>query len=65
MKNIKLNIKKVSRKNDNEDLIYYLGLSYKERLELLESLRTNYIRWNSSDDNKSRFQRVYSVTKRK
>lgn len=65
MKNIKLNIKKVSRKNDNEDLIYYLGLSYKERLELLESLRTKYIRWNKSDDNKSRFQRVYSVTKRK
>jgi hypothetical protein len=65
MKNIKLNIKKVSRKNENEDLSYYLGLSYKERLELLENLRTNYIRWNSSDDNKPRFQRVYSVTKRK
>lgn len=62
---MKPHIKKVNRKDDNENLIYYLGLSYKERLELLESLRTNYIRWNNSDDNKSRFQRVYSVIKRK
>lgn len=65
MMNIKTQIKKVNRKDDSENLKYYLGLSYKERLELLESLRTNYIRWNNSDDNKSRFQRVYTVTKRK
>jgi hypothetical protein len=65
MRKIRTQIKVVNRKDDNENLIYYLGLSYKERLESLEELRTNYIRWNNSDDNKSRFQRVYTITKRK
>ena len=65
MRKIRSQIKVVNRKDNNENLAYYLGLTYKERLELLEELRTNYIRWNHSDDNKSRFQRVYTVTKRK
>lgn len=65
MRKIRTEIKVVNRKSENDNLAYYLGLSYKERLESLEELRTNYIRWNNSDDNKSRFQRVYTVIKRK
>ena len=54
----------VKKKEDDQNLIYYLSLSYKQRLEHLEQLRTSYIKWQGEHDSKSRFQRVYKVTRR-
>lgn len=54
----------VKKDRDNENLEYFLSLSHKERLVHLENLRTKYIKWQKSDDSKSRLQRVYSITKR-
>lgn len=58
-------IRKVKKNEDSGDLKYYLSLSYKERLELLENLRSNYIKWNFTDVYKQGFQRIYKVVKRK
>lgn len=54
----------IKKKEDEQNLIYFLSLSHKERLEHLEQLRTLYIKWQGAHDSKSRLQRVYTVTRR-
>ena len=57
-------IKIVRKGEDYENLNYYLILSPKERLEHLERLRTEYMKGQKVNDPKSRFQRVYKITRR-
>ena len=57
-------IRIVKKGEDYDNLDYFLSLSYQERLEHLEQLRTEYIKWRRVDDPKSGFQRVYKVTRR-
>lgn len=64
MKNLFKRVKIVKKGSDDENLKYYLGLSYVERLKHLEKLRTDYIKWKNTNDPKSRLQRVYTITKR-
>ena len=64
MNSINKPVRIVKKDKDNENLLYFLSLSQSERLEHLEALRTKYIKWQDSDDCKSRLQRVYSITKR-
>lgn len=58
-------IKIVKKHNDDENIKYFLSLSYSERLKHLEELRTRYIKWHHTNDYKSGLQRVYSIAKRK
>ena len=57
-------IRIIKKSKDDENLVYFLSLTHKERLEHLEELRTKYVKWQNSDDSKSRLQRVYSIAKR-
>ena len=64
MKPDKKTIKIIRKGKDHENLNYYLSLSSKERLEHLERLRTEYIKWQKVNDPKSGFQRVYTIIRR-
>jgi len=64
MNKIRKSIRIVKKDKDNENLMFFLSLSPRERLEHLEELRTKYIKWENTNDSKSGFQRVYSITKR-
>ena len=57
-------VRVVKKNNDDGNIKYFLSLSHADRLEHLEMLRTEYIKWKNSNDPKSRLQRVYSITKR-
>lgn len=64
MNDLRKTIKIVKKGEDDENLKYFLGLSHKERLEHLELLRTEYIKWQKTDDSKQGFQRVYKIIRR-
>lgn len=57
---------RIVKKGDDvdENLSYYLSLSFGDRLKHLEELRTRYIKWHNLNDSKPGFQRVYSIVKR-
>lgn len=55
-------IKKVHLKDKNKDFEFWQAQPYEYRLEILEKIRQEYIRWKY--DSQPGFQRVYKVTKR-
>jgi hypothetical protein len=52
----------IVRKGKESDLKYWLSKSPQERLEALEQIRSEYIKWKYGDD--PGFQRVYRIVKR-
>ncbi len=61
-------LKVKSRKDDSNDLEYWLSKTHEERLEALEIMRANYISMHYEelkDDIQQGLQRVLRVVKRK
>ncbi|MCF7920850.1 MAG: hypothetical protein K9N06_13145 [Candidatus Cloacimonetes bacterium] len=56
-----VNRKKITEQSS--DRAYWLSRSCQERIDALEEIRTEYNTWRYND--KQRFQRVYTITKRK
>jgi hypothetical protein len=52
----------IVRKDQESDVKYWLSKSYAERLEALEQIRKDYIKWKYGND--PGFQRVYKIVKR-
>lgn len=55
-------VKKLRLGDPGNDLAYWRTRPYQERLEALESIRTEYHLWRG--DAESRLQRIYTILKR-
>ncbi len=55
-------IRKINKTDLTSDFSFWKTKSFEQRLKTLEEIRQEYIEWKY--DNKQRFQRVYSITKR-
>lgn len=56
-------IKKIKLKDIKTDFLYWQNQPLESRLEFLEEIRQEYIKWKYG--NQQRFQRVYSIVKQK
>jgi len=59
----KTSIRIIKKKDQKSDFAFWQTQSYTARLETLESIRQEYNSWKYG--NKQRFQRVYTIIKRK
>lgn len=56
-------VRKIKLKEGNSDFNYWQSKSYQERLITLEDIRQEFNSWKYG--NEQRFQRVYTIVKRK
>lgn len=62
-RSIAMRYKKVRLHEQETDFAFWQTQSYEARLETLEQIRQQYMAWKY--DTQPRFQRVFSITKRK
>jgi len=56
-------VRRIKLKEDRSDFGYWKSISYEERISVLEEIRQEFSSWKYG--NEQRFQRVYTIVKRK